>query len=70
MLVHCFTNKRLASVNIDISTDFGREVGVCVHTYTQTGKVNKLMRETIGRPTSNLITRSETTENLWCVLYA
>jgi len=70
VLVHCFTNKRLASVNIDISTDFGREVGVCVHTYTQTGKVNKLMRETIGRPTSNLISRNETDENMWSVIYA
>jgi len=70
VLVHCFTNKRLASVNIAIPTDFGSELGVCVHTYVETTKVNKLMRETIGRPTNNLISRSETNENLWTVAYA
>ena len=51
VLVHCFTNKRLAAVNVTINTDFGSELGVCVHTYTETGKVNKLMRATSGRPT-------------------
>ena len=70
VLVHCFTNKRLAAVNITIPTDFGRELGVCVHTYTETGKVNKLMRETSGQPTNNLISRSETDENMWSVIYA
>ena len=70
VLVHCFTNKRLAGVNVSIPTDFGTELGLCVHTYTETGKVNKLMRETVGRPTANLISRTETTENLWSVLYA
>lgn len=70
VLVHCFTNKRLAAVNIGISTDFGTESAICVHTYTETGKVNKLMRETTGRPTNNLISRSETDENMWGVIYA
>ena len=70
VLVHCFTNKRLAAVNVNINTDFGSELGVCVHTYTETGKVNKLMRETIGRPTHGLISRNETSENAWCVIYA
>ena len=70
VLVHCFTNKRLACVNVSISTDFGSECALCVHTYTETGKVNKLMRETIGRPTNNLISREETTENHWGVIYA
>lgn len=70
VLVHSFTNKRLASVDFQMMTDFGTEFAVCAHTYTNTGKVNKLMRETIGRPTGNLISRSETTENLWTVTYA
>ena len=70
VLSHCFTGKRLAGVNVNISTDFGAELGVCVHTYTETGKVNKLMRETIGRPTNGLITRSETSENQWGIIYA
>ena len=33
-------------------------------------QVNKLMRETIGRPTNNLISRSETNENMFTVVYA
>lgn len=70
VLTHCFTNKRLASVSVSLPTDFGPEYGVCAHTYVETGKVNKMMRETIGRPTHNLISRSETSENHWCVLYA
>ena len=55
---------------MSISTDFGSECALCVHTYTETGKVNKLMRETTGRPTNNLISREETTENHWGVIYA
>jgi len=70
VLTHCFTNKRLASVSVSLPTDFGHEYGVCAHTYVETGKVNKMMRETIGRPTHNLISRTETSENHWCVLYA
>jgi len=70
VLTHCFTNKRLAGVHVPLATDFGQEFGVCAHTYTETGKVNKLMRESKGRPTNNLISRSETTENLWSILYA
>ena len=46
------------------------EYGVCCHTFVNTGKVNKLMRESMGRPTSSLISRSETAENLWSILYA
>mmetsp|Transcript_40051 Transcript_40051/g.105897 ORF Transcript_40051/g.105897 Transcript_40051/m.105897 type:complete len:292 (-) Transcript_40051:396-1271(-) len=69
VLSHCFTNKRLAAVNVGLPTDFGVECGVCAHTFTETGKVNKLMRETMGRPTSNLISRSETTENQWTLIY-
>ena len=70
LLEHCFTNKRLASVHVPLPTDFGTEFGVCAHTYTDTGKVNKLMRESMGRPTNNLITRTETVENAWSILYA
>jgi hypothetical protein len=70
VITHCFTNKRLAGVHITMPSDFGTELGVCAHTYTETGKVNKLMRESMGRPTSSLISRNETTENLWSVLYA
>jgi hypothetical protein len=70
LLTHCFTNKRLASVHVPLPTDFGTEFGVCAHTYTETGKVNKLMRESMGRPTNNLITRAETDENFWSILYA
>jgi len=70
VLTHCFTNKRLAAVHVPMQTDFGTEFGVCAHTYTETGKVNKLMRESMGRPTSSLISRTETTENLWSILYA
>ena len=70
VLVHCMTNKRLAALGIGLPTDFGMEGAVCCHTYVQTGKVNKLMRETMGRPTNNLISRSETTENMFQALYA
>ena len=70
VLTHCFTNKRLAAVNVNISTDFGTEAGICAHTYCETGKVNKLMRETMGRPTNNLITRKETDENIFSIIYA
>ena len=70
VIVHCFTLKRLAAVNVGIVTDFGRELGVCVHTYYDTSKVNKMMRETIGRPTHGLISRNETEENYWGVVYA
>ena len=68
---HCFTEKALAGVFVKLHSDFGSEYGVCAHTYTETGKVNKLMRETMGKPTMpGLITRAETDENLWTVLYA
>jgi len=70
VLVHVFTNKRLAGVQVTLPTDFGNESAVCAHTYHDTGKVNKLMRETMGRPTSGLISRSETSENMWTVIYA
>ena len=53
-----------------VPTDFGQELGVCVHTFTYTGKVNKLMRETNGKPTNPLISRTETDENVWGVIYA
>lgn len=70
ILKHHFTGKCLAGVNMSLSTDFGQEGAICAHTYTETGKVNKLMRETVGRPTNGLISRSETDENMWTVLYA
>jgi len=69
VIVHCFTNKCLAAVNVSIPTDFGAELGVCAHTYTAAKKVNKMMRETIGRPTHGLISRSEETENFWGIIY-
>ena len=34
------------------------------------GKVNKLLREKNGRPTSQHICRAETTENYWTAEYA
>ena len=68
---HCFTDKALAGVFVRLPSDFGAEFGVCAHTYVETGKVNKLMRETMGRPTMpGLISQSETDENKWTVLYA
>jgi len=70
VLKHHFTNKCLAGVNMALPTDFGKEGAVCAHTYTEAGKVNKLMRETRGQPTNGLISRSETDENMWSVLYA
>jgi len=70
VLVHCFTNKRLASVNVTIPTDFGLELGVCCHTYASAAKINKLMRETIGRPTNNLISREEADENMFGFVYS
>ena len=70
VLSHCFTNKRLAGVNVTLPNDFGWEPAVCAHTYTETGKVNKLMRECKGRPTNPLITRTETLENYWTLIYA
>lgn len=70
VLKHHFTNKCLAGLNMTLSTDFGNEGAVCAHTYTEAGKVNKLMRETRGRPTNSLISRSETDENMWSVIYA
>ena len=60
----------LASIGISLPTDFGQEGAVCAHTYHDTGKANKLMRETMGRPTNNLISREETSENHFGVLYA
>jgi hypothetical protein len=70
VLKHHFTNKCLAGVHLKLPTDFGKEAAICAHTYTEAGKVNKLMRETRGQPTNSLISRSETDENLWTVLYA
>ena len=70
VLIHCFTNQRLAGVYVTLPTDFGDEAAVCAHTYTDASKVNKLKRESTGRPSSNLISRSETTENLWRAVYA
>jgi len=70
VLKHHFTNKCLAGLLMTLPTDFGSEGAVCAHTYTEAGKVNKLMRETRGKPTNSLISRSETTENMWTVLYA
>ena len=70
VLSHAFTNKRLACVHETLATDFGREYGVCAHTFTETGKVNKLLREANGRPTANLLSRTETTENLWTLVFA
>ena len=70
VLVHCNSSKRLAGVHISLQTDFGLECAVCAHTYVQTSKVNKMMRETMGKPTSSLISQSETTENMWTVVYA
>jgi len=68
--VHCATNRRLAGVEYLLPSDFGMEYSVCCHTYTEMGKVNKLMRETLGRPSSDHISRSEQSENVWSAVYA
>jgi len=70
VVVHCHTNRRLAGLQIVMPNDFGMESAVCCHTFVQMGKVNKLMRETIGRPSSNFISRSEESENVWYAVYA
>ena len=70
ILVHCFTNQRLAGTGTSLPTEFGSEKAVCAHTFVYTNKVNKLMRETRGAPTAGLISRSETEENMWCFVYA
>ena len=51
-------------------SEFGMEFGVCCHTFTELGKVNKLMREQRGRPTSDVISRTEQDENTWIAVYA
>ena len=42
---------------------------VCCHTFTDMAKVSKLMRETRGKPTANVISKSETSENMWNAVY-
>ena len=68
VIVHCATNRRLAGVQLSLPTEFGMEFAVCCHTFTGLGKVNKLMRESKGRPTSDQISQSEQTETFspWC----
>mmetsp|Transcript_31032 Transcript_31032/g.70102 ORF Transcript_31032/g.70102 Transcript_31032/m.70102 type:complete len:296 (-) Transcript_31032:1602-2489(-) len=70
IVVHCFTNRRLAGVMMGMPSDFGLEQAVCCHTFTEMGKVNKLRREATGMPTSTNISRSETEENIWAAVYA
>ena len=68
---HTTQHTNYARTESRLPSDFGSEFGVCAHTYTETGKVNKLMRESMGRPTMpGLISQSETDENKWTVLYA
>ena len=70
VVVHCATGRRLASIETHMPSDFGMEYGVCCHTFTEMGKVNKLMREARGRPSSDVLSRSEMKENMWCAVYA
>jgi len=70
VISHAATNRRLAGVQYLLPSDFGMEYSVCCHTYTAAGKVNKLMRETMGRPSSDVISQSETSENSWSAVYA
>ena len=39
VLVHAFTNRRLAGLTMAVGNDFGAEACVCAHTYHDTGKV-------------------------------
>lgn len=70
VLVHAFTNKRLAACELAILSDMGMEGGVCCHTYSEPRKVNKLMRESRGFPNHNFGTRCETNENVFSFVYA
>ena len=62
VLVHAFTNKRLAVTSTAVMSDMGMEAGMCCHTYSEPRKVNKLSRENSGFPNHNFGTRCETNE--------
>jgi len=70
VLVHAFTNKRLAACELAIMSDMGMEAGICCHTYSEPRKVNKLLRESRGFPNHNFGTRCETNENIFSFVYA
>jgi len=70
VLVHAFTNKRLAATTTAIMSDQGMEAGMCCHTYAEPRKVNKLLRESRGFPNHNFGTRCETNENVFSFVYA
>jgi len=70
VLVHCGTNRKLAGVQVMLPTDFGTEYAICCHTFTLMGKVNKLMRETRGKPSADILSRAEETENFFSAVYA
>ena len=70
VVVHAFTNKRLALTSLGLMGDMGMEAAVCCHTYSEPRKVNKLLRESRGFPNHNFGTRCETNENIFSFVYA
>jgi len=70
VVVHAFTNKRLAVTTTAVQGDMGMEAAVCCHTYTEPRKVNKMQRENHGFPNHNFGTRCETNENVFALTYA
>lgn len=70
VVVHAFTNKRLALTSTGAMGDLGMDAGVCCHTYSEPRKVNKMQRENSGFPNHNFGTRCETNENVFAFTYA
>jgi len=70
VVVHAFTNKRLALTPLGLMGDMGMEAAVCCHTYSEPRKVNKMQRENSGFPNHNFGTRCETNENVFAFTYA
>ena len=70
VVVHAFTNKRLAVTTTAVQGDMGMEAAVCCHTYSEPRKVNKMQRENHGFPNHNFGTRCETNENVFALTYA
>ena len=73
ILTHCFTNHKLAGLQLMMPSSAvptSKEMAVCCHTFTSTGKVNKLLREQDGKPSTDKICHSEAAENVWALKYA
>ena len=52
VVVHAFTNKRLALTPLGLMGDMGMEAAVCCHTYSEPRKINKMQRENSAPPMS------------------